>query len=93
MLFREYISLLGLSGWYAEWSRVNLELAKRLEGAPLNPTAGQLERLGTSRDCVAFQGELVAVKARIQPDSLVRPDQPSVSGLYPLFVHVGPGIL
>ena len=72
---------------------MNSELAKRLEGAPLNPTAGQLERLGTSRDCVAFQGELVAVKVRIQPDSLVRPDQPSVSGLYPLFVHVGPGIL
>ena len=65
-LFREYISLLGLSGWYAEWSRVDSEFAKRLEGTPLNPTAGQLQRRGTSPDCVAFQGEVVAVKARIQ---------------------------
>jgi hypothetical protein len=65
-LFREYISLLGLSGWYAEWSRVNSELAKRLEGAPLNPTAGRLERQRASPDSVTFQGEVVAVKARIR---------------------------
>jgi hypothetical protein len=61
-LFREYISLLGLSGWYAEWARENSDLAKRLE----NPTTGRPRRQYASTDSVAFQGEVVAVKARIR---------------------------
>ena len=55
-LFQGYISLLGLCGWYAEWSLENAALAKRLEGARLEP----------SPNGVAFRGEVLAVKARIR---------------------------
>jgi hypothetical protein len=65
-LFREYISLLGLSGWYADWSRENSELAKRLEGVRSNAIEGRRLRRGTSPDWVAFRGEVLAVKARIR---------------------------
>lgn len=32
-VFRAYIRLPGLSGWFAEWRRENPELAKRLAGS------------------------------------------------------------
>jgi hypothetical protein len=65
-LLREYISLLGLSGWYLEWSRENSRLARRLEAAALTATGGRLKQPRASADRVAFRGEVVAVKARIR---------------------------
>jgi hypothetical protein len=65
-LFRQYISLLGLSDWYADWSRENSDLAKQLEGVRSNTIEGRRLRRSTSPDWVAFRGEVLAVKARIR---------------------------
>lgn len=66
-VIREYIELLGLTAWFAEWSAANPELVRRLEGDPSGSQSASLftpEIIPTSG--VSFRGEVLAVKARIR---------------------------
>jgi transcriptional regulator with XRE-family HTH domain len=66
-LLREYIELLGLTAWYEEWSLSNPELVRWLEGGisgSRSTTLSSAEMIPPSG--VSFQGEVLAVKARIR---------------------------
>jgi hypothetical protein len=63
MVLRMYLEMLGLTSWYAEWSRANPALANRLAGNDASHIRGAKPQ---SSGGVCFRGEVIAVKARIR---------------------------